>query len=108
MSNTEAQVVELISGAVAPVTSEAIVIGSDMRAVQVKGITSAGVGAATVIVEVTNDTTWPWLTAATITLTLGTTAVSEGVVIDGSWKYARLRLSAISGTGATVSANIGV
>lgn len=80
--------------------------------VQARGATSAGAGAATIVIEVSNveaptaDT--QWITAGTITLTLGTTEVTDGFAINASWRNIRARVSAISGTNATVSAHLAV
>ncbi len=74
---------------------------------QAKGTTSSGSGAATIIVEVSNadtPTEADWITMGTITLTLGTTSTSDGFNKDAPWKWVRARVSAISGTGAAVSA----
>ncbi|HMJ02425.1 MAG TPA: hypothetical protein VK506_05760 [Conexibacter sp.] len=75
------------------------------------GLTTAGAGAATVIIEVSNvenptvDT--EWITAGTITLTLGTTQTADGFAMYAAWRNVRARLSAISGTGATVNVRMG-
>lgn len=108
MSDKENLAVSLLTAATAIGAGTEIALGSDMKAVHVIGTTTAGAGAATVIIEVSNDTTWPWLTAATVTLTLGTVATADGAVLESSWVYARARVSAISGTGASVSAKLGV
>ena len=81
------------------------------------GETSAGAGAATIIVEVSlvatpstdvsGDGLADWITAGTITLTLATTMASDGFALDAPWRWARARLSAISGTGAAVSVLMG-
>lgn len=69
---------------------------------QASGNTSASTGAATVLIEVSNDGV-NYLTLGTITLTLGTSATSDGFAVINTWEYYRANLSAISGTGATVS-----
>lgn len=74
---------------------------------QAWGTTSSGSGSATILVEVTNDEAAPWLTLATIVLTLGTVATSDGVGVDVAWRAMRVRVSAISGTGASVNVNSG-
>ena len=71
------------------------------------GTTSAGVGAAVIHIEVSNDTTAPWLTAGTITLTLGTSATADGFAIQAGWMYIRARVESISGTNASVSVVLG-
>ena len=69
---------------------------------QAVGKTSASTGATTVLIEVSNDGT-NYITLGTITLTLGTTTTSDGFACSNTWEYYRAKISAISGTGATVS-----
>lgn len=73
---------------------------------QASGTTSAGAGAATIVVQVSNDNT-NWLTAGTISLTLSTTSTTDGFVLDAKWVYIRGNVTAISGTNATVSLVMG-
>jgi hypothetical protein len=75
--------------------------------VQVWGTTTSGSGSATIVIEATNDGTAPWVTLATITLTLGTTATGDGLVIDADWETIRGNVTSLSGTGASVSAALG-
>jgi len=73
------------------------------RTFQAFGNTTAGAGAATVLVEGSNDNS-NWITLGTISLTLGTAVVTDGYSSTNSpWKHIRGRISAISGTGAKVS-----
>jgi hypothetical protein len=78
----------------------------------------AGTGAvtATVVIEVTNDpransdpanAAWVSTVLGTITLS-GTTTASDGFTTNAPWKYVRARVTAISGTGATVQVYMGV
>ena len=69
---------------------------------QAVGNTSAGSGAATVLIQVSNDGT-NFITLGTITLTLGTSATSDGFAVANIWEYYRANLSAVSGTNATVT-----
>ncbi len=108
MSDSIATAYQILTDATTTVTSDSLSLGDTSKTAQIKGTTTAGSGAATVVVEVTNNTDWPWLTAATLSLTLGTSATSDGVAITSAWKYIRLRITAISGTGAAVSGSIGV
>ncbi len=108
MSDKEATVIELLTDVTTTASSDAAQLGSTAKTVQVKGSTSSSTGAATIVVEVSNNTAWPWLTAATLSLTLGTSETSDGVAISADWSYIRLRVSAISGTGAKVSGNVGI
>jgi len=108
MSDREATSYAVITDSTVTVTSTEVVLGSDSKTFQAKGSTTAGAGAATIVIEVTNDTAWPWITLGTITLTLGTAATSDGLAMLAGWKYVRARLSAISGTGAAVSVAVGI
>lgn len=76
---------------------------SGITTFQAHGTTSAGAGAATIVIQVSNDDD-NWITAGTITLTLGTSATSDGFAFAGNWGSARANVTAISGTGAAVSA----
>lgn len=69
--------------------------------------TVAGTGAvtATVVIEVSNDGT-NWLTLGTISLS-GTTTASDGFASSARWHWVRSKVTAISGTGATVNTLIG-
>jgi hypothetical protein len=69
---------------------------------QAIGATTASTGAATILIEVSNNGT-NYITLGTITLTLGTSATSDGFAVANSWNYYRANLSAVSGTGASVS-----
>ena len=73
---------------------------------QAYGTTTAGAGAATITVEVSNDGT-NWLTMGTITLTLSTTAANDGFTSDSPWTNVRGNVTAISGTGASVTLTMG-
>lgn len=99
---------EILTNVTTTVASEPVSVGSNAKAFQVKGATSSGTGAASIAVEVSNNTAWPWITLATISLTLGTTATSDGTVMSAGWQYVRLRVVSISGTGAAISASVGV
>ena len=72
--------------------------------------TVVGTGAvtATVVIDVSNDgTNWVATPMGTITLS-GTTSSSDGFTSSAPWKYVRARVTAISGTGATVTVVMGV
>lgn len=71
--------------------------------------TVAGTGAvtATVVFQVSNDQVG-WLDDASSTVTLsGTTTASGGFTSNAAWAYVRARVTAISGTGATVTCTVG-
>ena len=76
------------------------------RTFQAEGETSTGAGSATIDIEVSNDCS-NYITAGTITLTLGTTTVDDGFATDAAWKCVRANVTAISGTDATVSVHMG-
>jgi hypothetical protein len=70
------------------------------------GLTTAGAGSATVLVQGSNDQD-AWVTIGTITLTLGTTATADGFTSEDRFAFVRGNVSAISGTGAGVSLSAG-
>lgn len=71
-------------------------------------VTGTGAVSATVLIDASNDgTNWCSTVLGTITLS-GTTSASDGFTTTAPWKYVRARVTAISGTGATVTANIGI
>lgn len=72
------------------------------RAFQLVGTTTSGAGSATVAVEVSLDGV-NFMTQGTITITLGTTAATDGFASDAPWRYVRGNVTAISGTGARVT-----
>lgn len=80
---------------------------TDNRTFQASGSTTAGAGAVSVAVEVSNDNA-NWITMGTIGLTLGTTSATDGFVGIANWTYVRGRVASISGTGATVSLFMGL
>ena len=108
MSETQADSYIILNAVTTTATSSELLLGSDSKTFQAKGATSSGTGAATIVIEVTNDLTWPWLTLGTITLVLGTIATADGLAMLAGWKYVRARVSAISGTGAAVSVAVGI
>jgi hypothetical protein len=108
MADNQAAAHILLSAVTATGAGAPLTLGSDNQAFQVMGAVTAGTGAATVVIEVTNDLNWPWITLGTLNLVLGTDAVADGVVMFAGWKHCRARVTAISGTGATVSAMVGV
>jgi hypothetical protein len=72
--------------------------------------TVVGTGAvtATVVIDVSNDGVY-WCSTVLGTVSLsGTTSSSDGFTTTASWKYVRARVTAISGTGATVQVYMGV
>lgn len=83
------------------------------RTFQGMGTTSSGSGSASIVIEASDKdvpvegTNVDWTTLGTITLTLGTTQTNDGFVSYASWRWVRARVSAISGTGASVNAYLG-
>jgi hypothetical protein len=78
------------------------------RTWQASGQTSSGSGAATIVIEVSNvDEADTFMELGTITLVLGTTDTADGFTTCAPWVYARARVSAISGTGASVTISLG-
>lgn len=75
------------------------------------GTTSAGTGAATIKIEVSNiavpSVDGHWIEMASCALVLGTTVTSCGTSKIVPWKHLRARVSAISGTGASVNVIMG-
>lgn len=71
-------------------------------------VSGTGAVSATIVIDVSNDGVNAVTTAlGTITLS-GTTSASDGFTTSAPWKYVRARITAISGTNATVNVNQGV
>jgi hypothetical protein len=96
----------LLSAATATGAGGAIQINDGNRTFQAVGSTTNGAGAATVKIQVSNDAA-NWIDLATISLTLGTTATTDGFASSASWGHVRANVTAISGTGASVSVFMG-
>lgn len=72
--------------------------------------TVVGTGAvtATVVLEASNDGKY-WLATPLGTITLsGNGAASDGFTSDAPWKFVRARVTALTGTGASVTVTMGV
>jgi len=76
-------------------------------ALQAYGNVSSGTGSAEIDVEVSLDDIH-WIVLGQISLTLGTTAVTDGFVSEAPWRYIRGNVKTLSGTGAKVSLLLGV
>ncbi len=74
---------------------------------QASGTTTAGAGTAVVAIEVSNDNA-NWITLGTITLTLGTSATSDGFAALAAWGFVRANVTTLTGTGASVTVTMGV
>lgn len=70
-------------------------------------VTVSGTGAVstTVVVQISNDET-NWITLTTLAVS-GTTTATDGAAMDAAWRYMRLNMTALSGTGAAVTAIVG-
>lgn len=84
-----------------------IIANTPFRTFHASGTVSNSTGAATVKVQVSADGT-TWIDACTVTLTLSTTAAGDGCAMSASWPLVRGNVTAISGTGATVSLYMGL
>lgn len=102
--------VQMLTSAITTTTGEAMQLRCDNRSFQAMGTTSAGSGAAAIVIEGSNKTApvtgtnVDWTTLGTISLTLGTTQTNDGFVSFAPWRWVRARVSSISGTNATVNA----
>ena len=74
-------------------------------AVQVVGSVTADAGAATVAIEVSNDRA-VWMVVGTVTLTLSTEPIADGFAVFAPWPYMRSRITALNGTGASITATV--
>lgn len=97
--------IAMLSGQTSTGYSSSFEVSAGSKSYYAKGTTSAGSGAATIIIEGSNvdsAVATDWITMGTITLTLGTTSAGDGFPSDAHWRYVRAHVSAISGTTATV------
>lgn len=76
------------------------------RAFQLAGSTTSGIGSATAVVEVSLDGI-NYLTLGTMTIALSITVSTDGFTSDAPWRYVRGNVTAISGTGASVTLTMG-
>lgn len=78
---------------------------------QAHGTTTAGSGASVIKIEGNNISENAadalWVTLGTISLTLGTTEVTDGFAVEASWDFVRANVTSISGTNASVSVYMG-
>jgi hypothetical protein len=78
----------------------------EYKTYQADGTTTAGAGAATILVQGSNNGT-NWDTIGTITLTLATTTSSDSFTSSDRYALIRGNVSAISGTNASVNLVMG-
>jgi len=99
----------LVAGITSAPTTSGVVNLEDLNSKDISyQATVVGTGAvsATVVIEVSIDGVG-WLSDASSTLSLsGTTVGSAYLNSNGYWSFARARVTAISGTGASVSVTI--
>lgn len=96
----------LLTAAIATGAGSAVQNLAGVKTYQADGTTSAGAGAATILVQGSNDGT-NWDTIGTITLTLATTTSSDSFASDDRYAHIRGNVSAISGTDASVNLSMG-
>ncbi len=111
-ANVKVRTLTILTDATTTVAGAKTQPGSGPWSLQAFGTTGSGAGAALIVIEVSNiespgaDT--DWITAGTITLTLGTTRTTNGFASAASWRNVRARVTSISGTGAKVSVVMGI
>lgn len=107
MRNLQIATDKLLDAVTTAATGDKFALHGAKHSFQGIGFTASGSGAAEIRVEVSSKelpmSDADWLLAGTITLTLGTTATSDGFVIDAAWKWARGKVSTLTGTGASVT-----
>ena len=91
-----------LSGAIAQGAGSALSGLAPEKSCQAYGTTTAGAGAATVAIQASNDNS-NWITVGTITLVLATAVSSDGFAMNSLWRHIRANVTAISGTGASVT-----
>lgn len=107
MANISTIVRTLLSAVTATGAGAAVSGVSSYKTFQAKGATSAGSGAATILVQGSNDDGASWDTVGTITLTLGTTSSSDSFTDTSRYGSYRGNVSALSGTNANVTLTMG-
>lgn len=100
-------VTPLLEAATTTATGASHEVWHTNRTFECYGTTSSGAGAAAIAIEVRNDENADWKLLATVSLTLATSVSSDGFATTAAWRYVRARVASISGTGASVNANVG-
>ena len=99
---------DLLRNATATGAGDAIRALRSKKTFQAAGATTSGAGAATITAEGSNNATkLGWVTLGTITLTLATTSSTDALVVDSPYLFVRGNLTAISGTGASITMTMG-
>jgi hypothetical protein len=80
---------------------------SGVKTYQAWGTTTAGAGAATIKIQGSANEGATWDDLGTITLTLGTSATSDGFTSDDRYTVVRGNVTAISGADASVNLAMG-
>ncbi len=100
-------IIQMLSGETSAGDSGIFTVNPLSRTFSAK-VVGTGAVTATIIIYVSNTgDDDDWATAATITLS-GTTSDSDGFAMNAKWAYTYAEISAISGTGAAVTATMGV
>lgn len=106
LSNGNVNVNTILSSAIATGAGGAVTGVGFAKTYHASGTTTAGAGAATIQVQGSmNGSSWD--TIGTVSLTLGTTATSDGFASTDRYAQVRGNVTAISGTGAAVSLTMG-
>lgn len=96
----------LASGVTATGAQASIDGREGIKTFQASGATTAGAGAATIVIQGSmNNTNWD--TLGTISLTLSTTSASDSFTSNDGYDYLRANVTDLSGTGASVTVLIG-
>jgi hypothetical protein len=104
MANIAAVKESLGSGITATGAQGAVSGRSGYKTYSAWGTTGSGSGSATVVIQGSNSGGAAWVTIGTLTLTLGTSASEDGFTSADVYESVRMNVTAISGTGASVSA----
>lgn len=104
---TSGTVHTILNAAITTVTGDGVPKAAPKSTFQAT-VTGTGALTATVVIEGSNDrTNWVATPLGTISLS-GNDSVTDGFANDAPWKYVRARISALTGTGATVNVLMGV
>jgi len=100
------QVTTLQNAATTVVAGSSTAAPAGRKTFQAFGTVSTSTGAATINIEGSNNGT-NWDVIGTFSLTLGTAAVSDSFTSDDRYAFVRSNVTAISGTAASVTINMG-
>lgn len=96
----------LLTSATATGAGTANQLNKNSKTFQASGATASGAGSATIAIEGSNDGS-SWDVIGTIVLTLATTSSSNSFTSHDRYNRHRANVTAISGTGASVSVTAG-